>query len=176
MNRSMSPRERKLAWLVGSAAFIFGNYVLLESASTAYGQLQASIASQKKQLRLIDSLSSDSAFWEKREAWLHAQQPRLENPESAAVQLLDQIKSVARNHEVLVENPVIRVAERQPEYISISVEVETKSTWPPLIKFLHELQRGQQFIAVESANLKIDAADPTQMRGRFRIARWYATR
>ena len=176
MKRTLTTREKRLAWFVGGVAFLFGNYYFIERAWTAHSELQSSIAAQKKQLRLIESLSGDAAFWEKREAWLQTQQPRLGNPDTAAVQLLDQIKVAAKNHEVLVENPVIRTADRQPEYISISVEVETKSPWLPLIKFLHELQRGSQFVAVETANLKIDATDPTQMRGRFRVARWYSPR
>src|SRR5258708_137993 len=109
MSRSLSTREMRLAWIVGGVAFIFCNYFLLDGAWTTYSRLQTSIAAQKKQLRLVDSLSGDSALWEKRDAWLQAQQPRLENPDTAAVQLLDQIKAAARNHEVLVENPVIRV-------------------------------------------------------------------
>ena len=43
-----------------------------------------------------------------------------------------------------------------------------------LIAFLHDLQAPGQFVALETANLKIDATDPTQLRGRFKIARWYA--
>jgi hypothetical protein len=176
MSHTLSPREKKLAWIVGTAAFIFTNYLVIEWAWRQHDQLQASIVSQKKQLLLIESLFGNSDFWNKRESWLQSQQPHLDNPDTAAVQLLDLVKAVAKGQEVLVENPVIRVPERQPEYISVSVEVETKSTWAPLVHFLYELQRGAQFIAVESANLKIDPTDPTQVRGRFRIARWYASR
>jgi hypothetical protein len=56
----------------------------------------------------------------------------------------------------------------------VAIDIETKSPWSPLIAFLHELQTPGQFVALENANLKIDATDPTQLRGRFKIARWYA--
>ena len=176
MKHRLSSREQKLSVIVGGIVFLFVNYLLIEWGWTTHTRLQAAIAGQKKQLRLISSATGDLASWEKRDAWLQAQQPRLENADTAAVQLLDQIKVVAKNHAVLLENPAIRVSERQPEYVSVSVEIETKSPWTPLIKFLHELQSSGQFVAVESANLKVDASDATQMRGRFRIARWYAPR
>jgi len=57
---------------------------------------------------------------------------------------------------------------------AISVELQTKSTWPALITFLEHLQGPEQFIVVESANLRVDTSDPTMMRGNFKIAKWYA--
>ncbi len=176
MSRTLSTREKRLAIFVGGIVFLFGNYLLIESAWSGFGQIHNEIAAQKKQIRLMESLNGEAAFWEQRDTWLQAQQPHLDNPDTAAVQLLDQIKALAKKYEVLLENPAIRMSERQPEYVSVSVEVETKSPWTPLVRFMHELQSGGQFIAVESANLKIDSADATQMRGNFRIARWYSPR
>lgn len=176
MTRHLSTREKQLALVVGTVVFLFGSYLLIETLWKTTNRLRSDIASKTKQLNLSRSLISDLAFWEQRDAWLRAKQPHLENPDTAGVQLLNQIKDLAKKHSVLLENPAIRLPDRQANYTSISVEVETKSAWKPLISFLHELQSPEQFIAVETANLKIDAADPTQMRGRFRIARWYAPR
>lgn len=176
MSRTLTAREKQLALIVGTVVFLFGNYLLIEGIWKSTTRLRGEIASKTKQLQFSRSMTSDLAFWEQRDAWLKAKQPRLENPDTAGVQLLNQIKDLAKKHSVLLENPAIRVPERQANYTSISVEVETKSAWKPLISFLHELQNPEQFIAVETANLKIDPADATQMRGRFRIARWYAPR
>lgn len=176
MTRPLSRREQRLSIFVGAILFLFANYLLIDWAWAAHTRLQTTIRSQKKQLRLVDAMAGDLQFWEKRDAWLQAHQPPLANADTAAVQLLDQVKVAAKKHEVLLENPAIRVAERQPEYVSISVEVETKSPWQPLIRFLREFQNNEQFLVVESANLRVDAADASQMRGRFRIAQWYAPR
>lgn len=40
--------------------------------------------------------------------------------------------------------------------------------------FLYEMQAPERFIVFESANLQIDQDDKTQIRGKFRIAKWYA--
>jgi hypothetical protein len=174
MSRPLSSREKTLAALVGTVAFLFANFLLIDWGWKTITRTRADLDLRRKQLRHMESLSADLRFWEQRDAWLQARQPRLASADAAGVQLLDQIKELAKKHGVLLENPAIRVPERQPEFVSISVEIETKSPWPPLVALLHELQSPEHFNAVESANLKIDAADPTQMRGRFRIARWYA--
>jgi len=54
------------------------------------------------------------------------------------------------------------------------VMVDTHSSWPDLIGFLYAVQKPDQFIVCESANLQVDPADQTKMLGHFKIARWYA--
>jgi hypothetical protein len=36
------------------------------------------------------------------------------------------------------------------------------------------VQRPQEFVVFENVNLAIDGNDPTMMRGKFKIARWFA--
>ncbi len=105
---------------------------------------------------------------------LKEKQPKLANEDSAGLQLLELVKELAKKHVVTIETPVIRQPIKKPDFTSVGVEIETKSTWKSLIAFLGELQNPEQFIVLDSANLKIDTADQTQMRGKFKIARWYA--
>jgi hypothetical protein len=37
------------------------------------------------------------------------------------------------------------------------------------------VQKPEAFIVFENANLMIDSSDPTVMRGRFKIAKWFAS-
>ena len=90
------------------------------------------------------------------------------------MQLFDFVKELARRHTVLLENPTMHPPEPRPNCISVALEIETKSGWAPLVEFLEELQTPEHFVALESANLKVDPADATQVHGRFKIARWYA--
>lgn len=176
MIRPLSPREKRLAWVVGTIAFLFLNYLLIDTAVQAHHRLQTDLGRKSKQLRLARQLSADLDFWAQRDQWLQTAQPRLENADSAGVQLLNRVTEIAKKHAVLLENPALRPADPQPAYQSVAIEVETKSAWKPLIAFLREMQGPDQFITMEAANFKIDASDPTQMRGRFKIARWYAPR
>jgi hypothetical protein len=42
------------------------------------------------------------------------------------------------------------------------------------VHFLYDVQRPDAFIVFENVNLAIDGSDPTMMRGKFKIARWFA--
>lgn len=174
MTRAMSSRERVLAIAVGAIAFLLVSFLAVDFFVKGQARARAEIASKAKQLKMMQALIAEKALWEARDAWLHSKQPKLGDVDLAGGALLDQVKEIARKHTVLLDNPAIRVPDRRPEYTSVSVEVETKSPWPALIAFLGEMQAPEQFVVFESVNLKIDATDPAQMRGRFRIARWYA--
>jgi tRNA A37 N6-isopentenylltransferase MiaA len=174
MSRTLSSREKILATIVAAVVLIGGTYLLLESYASKRSALQAKIASGKKQLRSLHDMVSQSALWEQREQWLQAKQPHMENADTAGVQLLDEVRELARRHSVLLENPTIRTPDHRPECIAVALEIETKSPWSPLVEFLQELQTPEKFVALESANLKVDPADATQVHGRFKIARWYA--
>ena len=174
MSRSLSTREKWLAGFVAALVFLGVTVFLIDGYVRQRALLRGELASRAKQLRIARTLTEDLAFWQQRDEWLRVNQPRLTDSDAAGVQLLDRVKELAKKHAVLLENPALRPAEPQPAYTSVAVEVETKSAWPAVIAFLHELQTPEQFIALENANLKIDAADPTQMRGRFKIARWFA--
>lgn len=174
--KRLSRREKGLAIAVTSVVFVFANVFLIDRFWQYSARLRTEIATRTKQLQHMETLTEDLAFSEQREDWLRAKQPRLENPDTAGVQLLNKIKELASQHAVLLENPAIRLPDRQAEYVAVSIEVETKSSWKPLIAFLHDLQNPEQFIVLESANLKIDDTDQTRMHGRFKIARWFAPR
>ena len=112
-------------------------------------------------------------MWEKRAAWLKQKQPTLQGPQEAS-SLKDQVKQIADKHNVILENPQIGSGDSTPNYQAVFAAVETKSPWPPLVHFLYDVQQPESFVVFESVNLAIDPTDPTTMRGKFKIARWFA--
>ncbi len=174
MSRQLSSREKNLSLFVGAILFLGVTFFTGDYFLKNHARLNASLATKTKQLKAMQALSGEKALWEQREAWLREKQPKLTDEDGSGVKLLDHIKQLAMKRGVLLENPVIRPPVRKPDYAAIGVEIETKSSWRDLIAFLSELQTPEQFIVLDSASLKIDSADPTQMRGRFKIARWYA--
>ena len=176
MSGQLSSREKTLSILVGAVAFLLVTFFVSDYFLKNKAKLAADLAVKTRVLKKVQSLSAEKALYEQRDAWLREKQPKLVNDERAGGQLLDQVKELAKKHSVLLESPVIRATVRKPElpYVAIGIEIETKSQWQSLIAFLGELQTPEQFIVLDSANLKIDGADQTQMRGKFKIARWYA--
>jgi hypothetical protein len=174
MSRTLSKREQILAAVVGAIVIFGGSFILGSSYLSKRAALESKIAGQKKQLRSMNEMLGQRAFWEKREQWVQAKQPKMENSDTAGVQLLDYVQQLAKKHSVVLEKLDIHAAERRPECVAVALDLETKSPWGPLVTFLSELQSPEQFIAVETVNIKVDASDLTQMRGHLKIARWYA--
>ncbi|HEY3897315.1 MAG TPA: hypothetical protein VGM54_01810 [Chthoniobacter sp.] len=174
MSRTLSAREKSLATVVGLIVVLGGTWLLADSYLSARATLRAKIASDERQVRNMRDLLAQKDVWEQRDQWLQAKQPKLENPDTAGVQLLDYVQGIAKQHVVLLQNQVIHSPETRPNCVSVALEIETKCPWSALVAFLEDLQTPEQFIALESANLKVDPTDATQVHGRFKIARWYA--
>ena len=126
-------------------------------------------ATRKEQALFI----KERDLWTKRDEWLQQHQPVLKSPAEAST-LLEQLKDVAAKQNVLVENPQMGAGETTPNHQSVYASIETKSPWPPLVHFLYEVQQPEAFLVFENVNLAIDTNDPTMMRGKFKIARWFA--
>jgi ABC-type transporter Mla MlaB component len=174
MTRPLSNREKWLSIGVGAVVAFFAVVFLLQSFFETNARLRGEIASKQKQLRLMQMMVGQSTDSEQRDAWLQSAQPRLTNVDTAGVALLNQVKEIAQRHGMLLQNHNIRPPEARSEYTSIAIEVDSVSAWESLIDFQYDLQDPAQFIALESTNLTVDASDSTKMRGRFKIARWFA--
>ena len=180
MSGPLSNRERNLSILVGTVAFLFVTFFVTDYFLKNKARLTAGLAVKKGQLKAMQMRSADKAVWDQRAVWLQEKQPKLGDEQRAAEQLRETVKELAKKHQVLIESsdylPAARKADaRKPDYYTaIGIKIGTKSEWSALVRFLGELQTPEQFIALESADLKIDEADQTKMHGDFKIARWYA--
>lgn len=169
----MSSREKVLAGLVAGTLFVLLNLFAVGFFLKKQSALNVEIAAKHNQLELAQKLVSERNLWEQRDEWLRKAQPPLENTGSAAVDLLDQVKEIAKTHGVNILNPTLGSIEQAPNQKSVFVALETKSAWSALIGFLYEMQRPDRFVVLEKAGLEIDSSDAAQIRGAFKVARWY---
>lgn len=169
----MNQRERLLALIVAGALFLLLNVFIWSSLFGMLGRSQAELAARKSARAQQIVFIRERKIWEKRDEWLKKNQPALKSPVEAST-LLDQVKQVAGKHNVLIENPAIGSGDSTPNYQAVFASIETKSPWQPLVGFLYDVQKPESFVVFESVNLAIDSADPTMMRGKFKIARWFA--
>jgi hypothetical protein len=171
----MSSRERMLATVIGIVAVLVLSYLVVDYFLKSQTRLRTDLARNTSAIAMMRRQMAEKPMWDQREAWLQEKQPKLTTSEDVAGnQLLNHVKEVAKKNAVQVSSQALRPAAHQPDYSAISVDLETTSTWPSLIGFMRELQGPEQFIVLESVNLKIDDKDATQMRGIFKIARWFA--
>jgi hypothetical protein len=169
----MNKRERVLATMVAAVVLVLVNLFLWSWLLGAIHAARAEVA--KRQLTRNEQIVflRDGDLWTKREQWLKQHQPAFTGAADASA-LLDQVKQIGSKHTVLIENPAIGSGDTTPAYQSVFASFETKSPWPPLVHFLYDVQSPESFIVFESVNLAIDGGDATQMRGKFKVARWYA--
>ncbi len=169
----MNPRERVLSWVVAGTIFVLLNLWILNWIMGALGVAHKEVAERRAKLAEQALYVKERDLWIKREEWIGQHQPVLNNPAEASA-LLDQLKQVAGKYNVLVENPAIGAGETTPYHQTVFASIETKSPWPPLVHFLYDVQRPDAFVVFENVNLTVDGSDSTMMRGKFKIARWFA--
>jgi hypothetical protein len=170
----LSSREKTLATLVGLIVGIVLNLLLMNFFIKTHRSLRAELASKTSELAAKKILLAEKTMWEQRDAWIQSKLPKLTNEGSVGVQLLDQVKELAKKHTVLVENPAIGTVDRRGQSMAVTVNIETKSPWRELGAFLRDIQGPEQFVVLESVKIQKDSSDATQMRGWFRIAKWFA--
>ena len=169
----LNKRERTLTTLVGAVLFLLINWIIWSKLLGSLRGARADLTDRRETRKVQEVFIRERALWEKRAKWLQEHQPTLKGPGEAST-LLDQIKQVAGKHNVLIENPAIGTSDATPERQAVFASFEVKSPWPPLVKFLYDIQQPESFVVFESMTLNIDPADPTQMRGKMKLARWFA--
>jgi hypothetical protein len=171
----MNQRERMLASIVGGVVFLFINLFVWSWIFGAIGHAQADLADRKAQRQQQTVFMKERDLWTKREQWLQQHQPAFKGAGEASTLLEQQLRPIAAKYTVLIENPQIGSGESTPDHQSVWASIETKSHWDDLIHFLYDVQQPDAFIVFENVNLIIDPGDPTMMRGKFKVARWFAS-
>jgi hypothetical protein len=174
MSRKLTQREKVLSFLVGGTVLLLVNVFVIQYFFSTLSQQQRDFSKRQAELKAMQILLRDTAKWQQLDTEIRSRQPKLDNEARAGSNLLTEVQDLAKKNTVLVEQPVIANPERKTDYTAVTVNIETKSTWKALIQFLHSLQGPDQFLVLDSAELKVDPTDQTQMRGKFRISKWFA--
>jgi hypothetical protein len=171
----MNRRERMLAGIVLLVVIILLNFFLWSALLGGIKDARAELTERKAVRKTQGVLLRERAQWKTRQEWLTKHQPAFQSASDAST-LLEQVKQIASKHKILIENPSLGAVQTAADHQSVAVSLETKSAWPALVHFLYEVRQPEAFIAFEDVGLSIDGSDPTTMRGRFRIARWFASK
>jgi Tfp pilus assembly protein PilO len=169
----MNQRERMMTLVIVAILFllinIFAWRIVLGSISNSGRQLAARKSTRAEQVVYM----KERDLWAKREQWLEKTQPELKG-EGEPSNLLEQVRQVAGKYNILIENPAIGSGETTPTHQTVFTSIEAGGHWPDLVHFLYDVQQPDAFIVFENVNLAVDNNDATIMRGKFKIARWFA--
>ena len=168
----LNRRERVLSAVVGGVVFLMLNWWIWSKLMGSLDQAGTDLTTRLETRKVQEIFIRERGLWEKRAEWLKEHQPTLKGPGEAST-LLDQIKQVGGKHNVVIENPAIGTSDATPDRQAVFASFEVKSPWPPLVRFLYDVQQPESFVVFESITLNIDPADPTMMRGKMKLARWF---
>lgn len=169
----MNQRERVLSMAVGGILFVLLNLFIWSWLFGAISRAHTELAARKETRKQQEIYVKERDLWTKRADWIQQHQPVLKDAGEASKLLEEQLRPVAAKHKILLENPQIGSGESTPNHQTVFATFETKSEWRPLVQFLYEIQQPEAFIVFESASLSVDNNEPTMMRGKFKVARWF---
>jgi len=170
----MNQRERTLSLIVGGVVFALLNLFLWNWVLGAIGRSRTELAQARLMRKEQVVFMKERDLWTQREQWLQQHQPAFNGAGEASTLLEQQLKPVAAKYNILLENPQIGSGETTPSHQTVWASVDTKSDWQSLVHFLYDVQQPEAFIVFESANMAVDPQDQTKMKGKFKIARWFA--
>jgi hypothetical protein len=169
----MNSRERVLGLIVAGVIVLLLNLFIWSALLGSIGRTRTELAERKALRKTQTVFMKERELWKERESWLTKNQPVLKSPGEAST-LLEHVKQIAGKHKILIVNPAIGSSASTSHYQSVFASIETKSPWPALVHFLYDIQQPGAFIVFEDVDLAIDGSDPTVMRGKLKIARWFA--
>jgi hypothetical protein len=169
----MNQRERIMTLGIAAVLFLLINIFVWKWLLGTIGNSRRELATRKATRAEQTVYMKERELWAKRDQWLQKTQPVLKGAEEASI-LLDQLKQIAGKYNILIENPAIGSGETTPNHQAVFASIETSSHWPELVHFLYDVQQPDAFVVFESVNLAVDGTDATMMRGKFKIARWFA--
>jgi len=169
----MSRRERMMTLGVAGILFLLINLFVWRLVLGGIGNSRRELAARKGTRAEQTVYMRERDLWAKRQQWLEKTQPPMKGAEEAST-LLDELKQIAGKYNILIENPAIGSGETTPTHQAVFASIETSSHWPEMVHFLYDVQQPDAFVVFESVNLAIDNNDATMMRGKFKIARWFA--
>jgi hypothetical protein len=170
----MNRRERTLSLLVAGVVLLLINVFLWTWLLGAMSRARTDLTQRRLKRKEQEILIKERDLWTQRDQWLQQHQPTFNGASEASTLLEQQLRPVAAKYNILLENPQIGSGETTPSHQTVWASVDTKSDWQSLVHFLYDVQQPEAFIVFESATMNVDTSDPTKMRGKFKIARWFA--
>lgn len=169
----MTARERLMLFGVLGIVFLLLNLFVWSWLTSAIRQGREDVRKREAQRKEQTIFIKERELWIKRDEWLQVHQPVIKSPAEAST-LLKQLQDAAAKQSVVIENPQIGTGETTPAHRTVFASFDMKSPWKPLMQFLYDVQSPEAFVVLESANLSVDSNDPTTMRAKFKVARWFA--
>jgi hypothetical protein len=165
--------EKRLIFGFGLVMFILGNLFLFNFGKKKMGELQRDLDNAESNLQQYEPLLEEKIQWEKRRAWLDAEQPFFTTEEDKAPKLQQSINDMAQLTGVEVTmKPLEHGVEAYHQHIGIIGDV--KGTAEQVLRFASLLQDQGKFREVNSFTIKSEKNDPSLLVLQFTMTELYS--
>lgn len=172
--RALTSKEKRLLWGLLAALFILVNFVGLRAFLARHSALKKDITVLKMQAAEDKNILAERALWEKRAAWLEANQPEDDlSTKEDSKKFYDFVTSSAAKQGLQFtqkESGESMIGEGG-SIAEVFYKAQVKGKMEQLVKWLHELQDPKQFRAIKQIAIK--SGEPPEMICDIVVARWY---
>ena len=168
----MTKSEQRLAILLGLV--VIGGGVTLSLNKLKAWKLDVDAKAQELATEVAESeeLLSRRDFWQQRVKWLEEKQPRYTKASEAISKLLAQVDEAAGKFGVSIPTKQPNEEERVRDMVAVVVTLRVLGEMKPVMSWLHEIQRPDQFLAVPALNIVPDKEDPSKIEMNIRLEKW----
>lgn len=170
--RTLSPRERNLALLLGATAFLLLNLLFLPKLGAWNRVARQKHTELKGELAAAQGWTARQSYWGERRKWLEDNEPELTGPRRDSATQLEEIQAAARKYGLTLSD--IQLLQLKPnEYFHpVGARITLHGPWKGLVDFMADLQNPELFHVVPRFNVKSDQ-EPPNVRCELEIQRWF---
>jgi hypothetical protein len=168
----MKKSEQRLALLLGVVLIGGGVMLALNKLKIWKAAVDTRAQEVATEVREAEELLKQREFWNQRAQWLEKNQPGYSKEGEAISKLLAKADELAGRHGITIPikqpNEVRQVEGMRAVVVTLKVEGEMK----PVMTWLHELQRPEEFIAVPALTITPNPEDASRIVMDIRLEKW----
>lgn len=170
--RTLSPRERNLAVLLGATAFILLNLLFLPKLGAWNRAARQKHAELKGELAAAEGWVAKQAYWTQRRTWLEENEPALTGPRRDSATQLEGLQAAARKYELTLSDIQLLQLKPNEYYHPVGARITLHGPWKGLVGFLADLQNPELFHVIPRFSIKSDQ-EPPNIRCEMEIQKWF---
>lgn len=176
MSRTLTNREKQLLLLCFGVLALVGAMVLVNIFLQQRTRLTTRIATLENQKRENEVWLGDSAFWNKRKAWLDQHMPVTDSLGRTQGLLLEELQNAALDRGIKVVQQTLLDPVTTADYREIAVNLRLYGDQSLILQWLATMQSPDKFQAIKALEFELDTRSKEktpQAQCNLTVARWF---
>lgn len=166
--------EKRLLILFGLALFVVINLIADNIFRERKEVAKMAIIEHRKKITDYEGLLLTRDTWDARRSWLAKLQPHYVSEEAAATEIENHVTRSAAAAGASIDRRKPAEPVFTGDYTQVALEVTASGSDAEVTRFLSLLQGREGFYAIPNVSLITDRKDPSILRAKMTVARWYS--